>query len=229
MVITEWGRVFTDSLQNLWYEVVDFLPEFLWAILIFVIGWIVAEFVKRGIVHLFKALNIDKMLSKTQLETAIERAGYKLNAGLFIGWLVKWFIIIVFLIASLDIVGLPQVNAFLTQVVQVYLPDVIIAALMLLVASVLADLADKVVSGSAKSAHMKSARMLGTVAKWAIWVFAILFALNQLGIGVQIINTLVIGFVAMLALAGGLAFGLGGQKAASDIVDKMKDQLSHKK
>lgn len=228
MLAKTWSEVLIESLQNFWFGVVDFAPKLILAVVVFIIGWLVAELIKRGIVHLFEALKVDKLLSQTGLEKVIERAGYKLNAGLFIGWLVKWFLIIAFLIPSLEIIGLTQVNGFLTNDVLGFLPQVFVAALVLLVASVVADLLEKVVVGSARAANIQSAKMLGTVARWSVWVFAILAALWHLGIAGRLIETLFVGFVAMLALAGGLAFGLGGKDTAGEVVKKMKDQLSHK-
>lgn len=229
MLAKTWGEILLQSLQNLWLGVADFVPKLLLAVVVFIIGWLIAELIKKGIAKLLEALKVDQLLAATGLEKMIEKAGYKLHAGLFIGWLVKWFIIIVFLVASLQIVGLTQVNMFLNEVVLVYIPKVIVAALVLLIASVVADLARKVIAGSAKAAGVSHAKMLGTVAHWAIWIFAFIIALAQLGIATQFIYILFIGVVSMLSLAGGLAFGLGGKEAAKESLAKMQDSLkSHK-
>jgi hypothetical protein len=225
MLAKTWSEILVQSLQNLWLGVADFVPRLLLAVVVFIIGWLIAELIKKAIVHLLDALKFDKLLASTGLEKVIEKAGYKLHAGLFIGWLVKWFIIIVFLVASLQIVGLTQVNVFLNEVVLIYIPNVIVAALVLLIASIVADLAEKIISGSSQAVGVKSAPFLGAVARWAIWIFAIIIALAQLGIATQFIQVLFTGAVAMLALAGGLAFGLGGKDAAADAVDKLKSSI----
>lgn len=229
MLAKTWSDILLASLQNLWLGVADFVPRLLLAIIVFIIGWLIAELIKKGIVRLLDAVKFDKLLASTGLERVIEQAGYRLHAGLFIGWLVKWFVILVFLVASLQIVGLTQVNLFLNEVVLVYIPNVIVAALILLIASIVADLAEKVIVGSSKAVGVKSSAFLGVVARWAIWIFAIIIALAQLGIATQFIQVLFTGAVAMLALAGGLAFGLGGKDAAHDVLDKLQDNLKGKK
>ena len=105
-----------------------------------------------------------------------------------------------------------------------YLPQVIIAVLILLVAAVVAEAAQRVVAGSAAAANLKSANFLGSVSRWAIWVFAILAALDQLGV-TPFIQTLFTGVVVALALAFGLSFGLGGQQAAARYIEKMSEQM----
>jgi hypothetical protein len=142
-----------------------------------------------------------------------------------LGELVKWFIIVVFLVASLDVLRLDQVTMFLRQVVLGYLPQVIVAVLIMLVAVVIAEAMRKVVVGSAKAAGIRSAGFLGAVTKWAIWIFALLAALLQLGIAVTFLQTLFTGVVVALSLAFGLAFGLGGQQTAARYLDHLQSEM----
>lgn len=220
MLVQTWGQVLLGSLQNLWMGVIAFLPGLILAIVIFLIGWLIAAMIGKAIGQLINAIKLDQVLRQAGLEELLQKGGFRLDSGAFIGGLVKWFIILVFLVASLDILGLSEVNMFLRQVVLVYLPNVIIAALILLVGSVLAELAARVVRGGASAASVHSSNFLGSVARWAIWIFTILIALTQLGIAAQLIQILFMGAVAMLALAGGLAFGLGGKEHASRALDK---------
>ena len=129
-------------------------------------------------------------LERAGFGNVMKRAGFELNAGGFLGGLVKWFVIVAFLVASFDVLGLSQVNVFLQNVVLLYLPQVIVAVLILLVAVVIADAMQKVVVGSARAAQIRSANFLGAVTKWSIWIFALLTALVQLGIAVGFIQTL---------------------------------------
>ena len=137
-------------------------------------------------------------------------------------------VIVVFLMASFDVLGLTQVNEFLRNVVLSYLPQVIIAVLVLMVAVVIADAMQKIVLASAKAAHVRSAHLLGVITRWSIWIFAVLTALFQLGIAPSLIQTIVMGIVAGGALAIGLAFGLGGKEIAADIIEKTRHTLSDK-
>ena len=140
----------------------------------------------------------------------------------------KWFVIVIFLIAALDVLGLSQVNFFLQDVVLGYLPRVLAAALVLLVAGVIGDATGRVVVTAAKTAGLDSAHFVGAVAKWAVWIFAILVALSQLGIAATFSQTLFTGIVIAVSLALGLSFGLGGQEAASRFIEKLRGEMSGK-
>lgn len=224
MYLTTWADVLTQSLQSLTYGIIQFVPNLIIAILIFLIGWLVGTGLGRLIAQIVDSIKLDKALANAGLSNAVARSGYTLNSGKLLGWLVKWFFIIVFLVASLNVLGLTDVTAFLTGVVLTYIPQVIVAVLILLVSAVLADFADKVVSGSARAAGVRTAGLLGTLARWAIWVFAILAALDRLGIS-PLVQTLFTGVVVALALAFGLAFGLGGTKAAEKYLDKIEKEI----
>jgi len=178
------------------------------------------------VAQVIRAVKVDRALQNLGIEEPLSRAGFRLDAGAFVGGIVRWFIIIVFLVASIDVLGLKQVNIFLSDVVLIYLPNVIVAALILVVAALIADAMQKVVVGAAKAAHLPSSGFLGGVAKWAIWVFAILAALYQLGIAGPLVQTLFVGLVAMLSLAGGLSFGLGGKEAAARYIEKLREDIS---
>jgi hypothetical protein len=158
----------------------------------------------------------------------VNKAGFHLNVGGLIGWLVQWLLILAFLVGALNLLGLSDVNVFLQQIVLFYLPRVIVAVLIVVVGSVLAEAASKAVTGSAKVANVSSANLAGSIAKWAIWITTILFGLNQLGIGADLIQTLWMGIVVALALAIGLSFGLGGKDHASKVLDKVSDMISHR-
>ncbi len=226
--VENWGVVFTQSLQSIWFGIADFLPTLVIAIIIFAIGWILAALVEKLIEGLFKTFKIDQALKTAGLEDVVERSGHKLNSGRFVGSLIKWFIIVVFLVASFDVLGLQQVNDFLKSVVLSYLPNVIVAVLVIMVSAVIADAVHRIVVASARAAHIKSALMLGAVAKWSIWVFAVLAALYQLGIAQTLLNTLFMGIIVAIALALGLSFGLGGKEAAGEIVEKTIRAISDK-
>jgi len=226
MVLQQWGNTITDAFNNIWAGAADFLPNLIAAIIIFIIGWIIASLVGKLVAHLVKTVKLDSALEQAGFGHVVKRAGVNLNSGAFIGGLVKWFIIVAFLVASFEVLGLTQVNTFLQQVVLLYLPQVIVAVLILLVSVVIADVLSKIVIGSAKAAGVRSANFLGAITKWSIWIFAILAALVQLGIAVGFIQTLFTGVVVALSLAFGLSFGLGGQDAAARYIEKLKAEIA---
>lgn len=223
MVLQTWGDVIIASLQQVWASVTGFLPLLIGAFIVFVVGWIVAVALGKVVEQLVRALRIDRVLSKLEFERGLERIGFKLDSGAFIGGLVRWFLIIVFLLAAANILGLTQVSNFLRDVL-LYLPNVVVAALILFIAALVADIIERVVRGSIEAAGYSSA-LMGVVARWAIWIFAIIAALLQLGIAVPLVQTLVTGLVAGLAIAFGLAFGLGGKDAASEFIRKVRSEI----
>ena len=227
MFIETWGNVFTRSLQGVWYGVANFVPNLVIALIIFAIGWVLAALIEKLVESIFKGLKVDAALKSAGLEEVVKRAGHNLNSGAFVGTLVKWFIIVVFLIASFDVLGLSQVTEFLRQVVY-YLPQVIVAVLVLMVAVIVANAMQKLVVASSRAAHIRSAELLGRVTKWAIWIFAILTALITLGIAPSLIQMIITAVFAGAALALGLAFGLGGMDAARNWIEKTTEHISER-
>ncbi len=228
MIIETWGTVLTQSFQDLWNGVIAFVPNLVVAILIIVIGWLIGVLVGRVVAQIMRSLKIDEGLRKSGVEDVLNRGGIMLNSGAFVGGLVKWFIIVVFLVAAFDVLHLTQVNQFLQGVVLYYLPQVIIAVLILLLAAVIGDVMQRIVTASARTAEIRSAHFLGSFTKWAIWIFGVLAALLQLNIASAFIQTLFTGVVVALSLAFGLAFGLGGQEAAAKFIEKTRNEISHK-
>ena len=218
MLLQTSGVVLAQSLQAIWFGIVSYLPAVLFALIIFVIGWVLAHLVGKSIKHLIDLTKVDSALAKTGINEPFQRAGYRFNLGSIVGGIIKWFLIIVFLVAVFDILGLSELNAFLQQIVLVFLPNVLVAALVILLASVVARIAGRLVTGSAKAAGIHSANFVGSIASWAIWIFALLIALSQLGIATTLINMIFVAILAMLAIAGGLAFGLGGKDHASRVL-----------
>jgi|SRR3989344_208490 len=228
MLLQDWAVVFTTAFQDMWSGIVDFVPRLVVALIIFIIGWVLGVALGRVVAQIFRAVKLDNLLRSIGTEELLSRAGFKLDSGAFLGGLVKWFVIVIFLIASVDVLGLTQVNIFLRDVVLGYLPNVIVAALILIVAAVVAEAMQKIVVGSAKAANIGSAHFMGGIARWAIWIFAILAALSQLGIAGAFAQTLFTGLIAMLAIAAGLAFGLGGKEAAGRFIERLRGDISSK-
>jgi hypothetical protein len=223
-----WGDVFNSSLQELWWSFIQFTPKLVIAIVFFAVGWVLGTIIAKALEQVFSALKIDNLLRSIGVEGFFRRAGMGLNSGYFIGQVVKWFVIIVFLIPSLDLVGLNSIKEFLQFDVLGFLPKVIIAALILIIATIVADGLSKTVSASARSMGLTSANMLGAIAKYAVWIFAFIIALGQLGIADSYMSVLFTGIIAMLSLGGALAFGLGGKDAAAKFIAKVSDEVSRK-
>jgi hypothetical protein len=215
----------TSSAQGIGSGVVEVLAAVIVAVVVFVVGWVIGVLVSRVIEQIVKAIQLDKLLSAAGIDDLVGKMNMKLNSGRFLGELAKWYVIVVALILSFDILGLNQVTSFLSGIAVGYLPQVISAVLILVIAAVIAEAVRKTVVAGSKGAGVTSANFVGSVSKWAIWVFAILAALFQLGIAATFIQTIFTGVIVALALALGLAFGLGGQDAARDYVAKLRNEI----
>ncbi|HEY4528430.1 MAG TPA: hypothetical protein VJJ48_01210 [Candidatus Paceibacterota bacterium] len=226
MLLNTWGEVLTLSFQNLWVGVVNFVPNLVVALVILVLGWLIGALLGRAVWQVFRSLKVDEALRRAGFEAFLRRGGVNLDSGAFVGALVKWFVIVVFLVGVFDILGLSQVNLFLQEVVLGYIPRVIVAALILLVGGVVGDIVGRVVSTAARTANVSSAHFAAAISKWAIWVFAILVALSQLGIASAFSQTLFTGIVIAVSLALGLSFGLGGQEAAGRFIERLRGEMS---
>jgi len=224
--MSNWGFMFSESLLSLWYGFINFVPSLLIAIILFLAGWLVGKVIGKAIAQVIAVIKLDKLFESAGTKKFMDRTGIKMTIGGFIGGVVKWFVIVVFLMASLEIVGLTQVNDFLREAVLFYLPRVIIAALVLIIAAFIAEAIQKVVSASAKAAEVSQANMLGAIARYAVWGFAFIIALSELGIASAFMQILFTGLIAALAIALGLSFGLGGKEAASKIIEKVGKDIN---
>jgi len=223
-----WGDVFNASLQSLWWGFVQFAPKLVIAVLFFIIGWVLGSIVAKALEQVFAALKVDRLFASVGADGFFRKAGMNLNTGHFIGELVKWFIVIVFLLPSLSLVGLDSISFFLREVVLGYLPKVVVAAFILVIATFLAHALSRVVTASARTVSLTSANMLGAIAKYAVWIFAFIMALGELGIAEYYMNVLFTGIIAMVSIAGALAFGLGGRDAAARFIEKVSGEISNR-
>ena len=160
------------------------------------------------------------MFEKGVWKEALEKAEFKIDASGFIGQIVKWVFVIVFLMAAVEILGLTQFAGFLKNVLA-YLPNVIVAAFILVVAVIVADFLEKIVRAAVESVRVGYGHLVGIIVKWSIWIFAILAILLQLKIAPSLIQILFTGLVAGLVISGGIAFGLGGKEIAAGILQDL--------
>jgi len=222
MVIQDWLSVVVGSLQNLWVGAIGVLGSIVGALIVLIVGLIVASGLGALVERVVGLLKVDKLLSNLGVHEYFERAGLNMNSGRFVGRLVYWFLVVVFLLAATDILGFYTLSNFLREVL-LYIPNVIVAVLIMLAAVVGANFMRNLVRASVKSARLHAAHFLSSLTWWAVVLFGFFAALSQLGIAVSIINSLVTGFVAMLALAGGIAFGLGGKDYAEGLVNRLRE------
>jgi hypothetical protein len=214
------GQTLLSSLNNGVAVAGDFLPKIIAGTVVLLIGIIIASILKQIVLGIFKALKIENFLKKYGVPEAKEEFSW---SNIF-AEIVRWFVIIIFLLPTADIWGLPRVVTILNEFLM-YLPNVFVAAIIAVVGFVLGSLSHDLILASVKGMSLTTANRIASVTRWAVNIFVILAVLNQLGVATDLIRILFTGFVAMLAIAGGIAFGLGGQNSARDIVEGLHKKL----
>ncbi|PID52188.1 MAG: hypothetical protein CR972_02790 [Candidatus Moraniibacteriota bacterium] len=226
-----WNNTFATSTLDMWDIVMAYTPRIVITLLVLVIGLLIAGSLGKLVKKLIKMTPIDTLIAKTGLTKKIEEAGVSYAFSDVIGWLVKWFFIIVVILTVTTMLQLTAVSVFLTDILN-YIPNVIVAIIVLTVGLIIGNFVGNLVEQSIKASHMiatAAAGVLSALAKWVIVIFAIMAALSQLNIAQELIHILFTGIVAMLAIAGGLAFGLGGKDKAAEWIDNLAQENAKKR
>ncbi len=226
-MITDWSSITLLALQDAWQGFLTFIPVLLGAIIVFVIGWIISIGVGKVISEILSRLKFNKLFERTGWSEALTKAELKVTPSNFIGAICKWILVIVFLLASVEILGFVQFADFLKSVI-IWLPNLVVAIAILVVAIIIADILEKIAKAAVKRIEIKYAEFLGMIVRWSVYIFAGLAVLLQLGVTPSIINTLVIGLVGTIALALGLSFGLGGKDAAARLIEEIRIKISER-
>jgi len=225
-MIENWYWATYNAIQDLWVGFLYFIPNLIGAIIIFVIGWVFSSWVGVAVTKLLNWLKLNQAFAKGKWDEALEKAGIKADVAGFIGQVCRWVLVITFLSAAVEILGMVAFAGLLAEVVA-WLPNVIVVVLMMVVAVIVADILEKVVVASLVKAKIKHAHLASLVVKWGIYIFSLFAILMQLNIASFLIQTLFTGIVAILVIAGGLALGLGAKDAVKDLLEdlirKLKD------
>lgn len=216
--LSDWSMSVSEGVREAVRKVVVAVPDIMAAIVVLVIGVIVAVVLKGLVVRLLRAINLKSLTKSLNIERVFPGT---YDFAELLGDLVKWFFIVVFLLQSLSIAHLDKVNDLVTKLLN-YVPSVLAAVAVVLVGAVVADLTSRVVMNAARAVGASTARLLSDMAKYSILGVVSFTALAQLGVNTLFLDRLFTAIVVMLALAGGLAFGLGGKDAAADVVATLR-------
>jgi len=216
--------MYEEFTKIFWQNLTEISPSIFWAGLVLLLGILVAKWLAAIIVVFLSKIKLNQILKRMGLEEALSKIDASLNAPKFFGEIVKWFFIVLSLMASSEILGLIQFSQFLEKVIG-YFPNIFISALIFVVAVFLSDFSQKIVVGTLKEEKITYSRFLGRMIRWAIWLFAILAILYQLRITPSLILTIFIGIVATISIALGLSFGLGGKDLAVKILKELEEKL----
>lgn len=222
--VYDWSSITLDALQRLWQGFIGFLPELIGALVVLIVGWFVSVWIGRLVTEILKRLKLDRLFERTRWEKAFEKAELKMSVSDFIGDIVKWILVIVFLLAAVEILGLGQFAGFLKAIVA-WLPNLVVAVAIFVVAVIVADFSERIFKAIVGKMEVGYTKFLGSIIRWSIWIFAILAILSQLGVASEIVQILVGGFVALIVISSGLAFGLGGKDLAREVLEGLKGKL----
>ena len=224
MVLENWAEITFEKLGELWLGVLDFIPALIGALVVFIIGWFIALAIGRLISEILIRIKFNELFERTDWKQALSKAKLNVNPAEFLGAIVKWILVIVFLMAAVEILDLPGFAAFLERVVN-YLPNVFVAALIFVVAVIIADIMEKIVVAGVEKMRIGYSHFAGVIVKWSIWIFAILAVLEQLRVFPEMIQTLFSGLIALIVISFGLAFGLGGKDVAAEFLQEWTRKL----
>lgn len=219
-----------DYLTNFWQWLFVFIPNLLGALVVFLIGWVVASVMGKFIQEVLVRVGFNKVFDKTGWDDAFTKAEIKLNPSEFLGKIVKLTIILIFLMPAVELLGLREFSQFIHAVIN-YIPHVFVVAFMVAVAGIFADVVAKIVVASVEKTGVGYSLLAGQLVKWAVWFFVILSIIAELqvfGELLHIMNTIITGIVGILVLAFGLSFGLGGKDVAAELLKDLKDKLRKK-
>ncbi len=199
------------------------IPRVLGALLILLIGWLIAKAIGALCAKFFKTVHVDTLAERININDFLQKAGTRLKASDLLGLTLKWVVFLIFINMAADQLGLGQVSAIVNSML-LYVPKILVAMLILGLGAFLGQIVAGVVRGAAGEAGMRNASFLGKLASGAVMAFAIIGAVNELGVAPIVVNTLYIGLVASLSLALGLAFGLGGRDTAARLTEQWLGQ-----
>jgi hypothetical protein len=215
--ITDWGTAMMTSLTGAMAMFFAAIPKILGFAVIVIVGWVLASLVEKGVAAILRAVRFNDLAARSGLADFVNKMGTGTDSSGMIGLVVKWFIRLIALVVAFDALGLPAVSDVLRQLL-LWLPNVVVALVVLVIGGLAARALSNLVRGAAAEGGLGNPDLLATIAKVAVWAFAVVVAVNQIGIASTLVNTLFMATVGALALALGLSFGLGGRDTAAQIV-----------
>lgn len=228
MTYNEW---FLIIIQPFFQSLIGFVAKLLLAVVVFVVGYLISVGIGRVITEILKSVKFNKIFDKEGWHKALQRANVDVDPSEFIGAIVKWVFVILSLLIAVDILNLAQFGMILTEVLN-YLPNVVVASLIFVVAVIISDIIEKIVRITVERMKVGYGYIASSIIRWAIWIFTIFLILEQLLPNSDLIKTLymaiVWGIVGTLSVGIALAIGLGGKDTAAQVISDMKRKIDNK-
>jgi hypothetical protein len=217
-VITDWGAAMMTSLTAALSLFLAAIPRIIGFLLIIIIGWFISGLLATGVAALLRAVRFNDLAQSSGFSGFVRNMGVRKDPAGVLADIAKWFVRLIVLVVAFDALGLPAVSAVLQQFL-LWIPNLVVAVVVLVIAGLAANALSNLIRGATAQAGFDNPDLLATIARVAVWAFGIVVAVNQIGVAQELVNTLFMGFIGALALAAGLAFGLGGRETAGQIVD----------
>jgi len=215
--VTSWGEALLTSLAAALALFLGAIPKIIGFAVILIIGWIIASLIATAVAALLRAVKFNDLAQRSGFAGFVQKTGIRTDAAGALATIAKWFVRLIVMVVAFDALGLPAVSQVLQQLL-LWIPNLVVAMVVLVLAGLAANAVHALVRGATAQADLGNPDLLANLARGAIWAFAIVIAVNQLGIATTLVNTLFMATVGAVALALGLAFGLGGRETAAQIV-----------
>jgi hypothetical protein len=217
--VQDWSGAILTSLAGAMTVFFAAIPKILAFAVILVVGWFVAGLIAKLVAGVLRRVRFDELAARSGFGGFVQNIGVDTDPAGFLANVAKWFIRLIVLVVAFDALGLPAVSQVLQQLL-LWLPNLAVGLVVLVIGGLLANAAAGLVRGATTSAGFSNPNLIGNVARAAIWVFAIIVAVNQIGVADELVNTLFMGAIALAVIALGLAFGLGGREVAAKMVQR---------
>jgi len=225
LAVIEWGNLIVEPVTQMLTRIMAYLPVLLGALVILIVGWLVAKAIKRIVDWLLKLIRFDALADKAGISEILKKGNLKISAGEVISSLVYWLIVIMVLVMTVDALGLPKASDVLASLFA-YVPRVIAALLVLVVAMFLASFVSGIVRTAAGNANLPKPEMFAGISQWAIIIFAVTISLEQLGIASLLVTATFNIILGGVCLALAIAFGLGGKDTVAKYLEELKKRHS---
>lgn len=225
MNLNEWGSVSRTVVENVWDRAVDFAPHLVGAVLIALVGGIIAVIGGYIVNRVLVAIKLQSLADQSRLTNVLQKAKIRSDVAELADTFTKWVIVLVFLVPAASVLNVPQVSGFFESLLS-YLPNVVGTITLLFFGHLLADMLARVVRASVDSYGSTSGRFLELLSRWAVYGFLAVSATFSLGVPREFSLIMFIALVSGLAIALGLSVGLGGQSHMNDLFKKLRDEQS---
>ena len=221
----EWGTLVADPIRAMLTQIMAYLPVLLGALVILIVGWLVAKAIKQLVEWLLTTIRFDTLADKAGISEVLRKGNLKTTASQVISGLVYWLIMIMVLVIFVNALGLPKASDILASLFA-YVPKVIGALFVLVVAMFLANFVSGIVRTAAGNANLPRPEIFAGISRWAIIIFAVTISLGELGIATLLVTTTFNIILGGICLGLALAFGLGGKDAAAKYLEELRKKRS---